>query len=95
MTSNLTRCLYNLKSVNISVSMSAAPKLALVPASRYYCDVNKSYPMSVSISLGLKEVQMVSHDVKHNKAPLFARKPGNINNSRSAAPKLNLVPASR
>ena len=28
------------KSVNISVSLSAAPKLALVPASRYYCDVN-------------------------------------------------------
>ena len=24
---------------NINTSMSAAPKLALVPASRYYCDV--------------------------------------------------------
>ena len=24
----------------ICTSMSAAPKLALVPASRYYCDVN-------------------------------------------------------
>ena len=32
-----------LKSVNINVSRSAAPKLALVPASRYYCDVNLSY----------------------------------------------------
>ena len=31
------------KSVNINVSMSAAPQLALVPASRYYCDVNWSY----------------------------------------------------
>ena len=30
------------KSVNINVSVSAAPKLALVPASRYYCDVNRS-----------------------------------------------------
>ena len=29
-------------SVNINVSLSAAPKLALVPASRYYCDVNWS-----------------------------------------------------
>ena len=35
--------LFALKSVNINVSLSAAPKLALVPASRYYCDVNWSY----------------------------------------------------
>ena len=28
---------------NINISMSAAPKLALVPASRYYCDVTLSY----------------------------------------------------
>ena len=28
------------KSVNTNVSLSAAPKLALVPASRYYCYVN-------------------------------------------------------
>ena len=32
-----------LKSVNINVSLSVAPKLALVPASHYYCDVNWSY----------------------------------------------------
>ena len=36
-----------LKSVNINVSRSAAPKVALVPTSRYKCDVN---------ALGLKEV---------------------------------------
>ena len=30
------------KPVNFNVSLSAAPKLALVPASRYYCDVNWS-----------------------------------------------------
>ena len=30
------------KQVNFNVSRSAAPKLALVPASRYYCDVNWS-----------------------------------------------------
>ena len=35
--------LFALKSVNINVLLSAAPKLALVPASRYYCDVNWSY----------------------------------------------------
>ena len=33
--------LFALKSVNINVSLSAAPKLAF--ASRYYCDVNWSY----------------------------------------------------
>ena len=38
---------------------------------------------------------MEAYDFKHNKVPLFARKQGNINTSRSAAPKLALVPASR
>ena len=32
----------DLKSVNINVSRRAAPKLALVPASHYYCDVKES-----------------------------------------------------
>ena len=31
------------KTGNINTSMSAAPKLALLPASRYYCDVTWSY----------------------------------------------------
>ena len=35
--------LFGRKTVKINTSMSAAPKLALVPASRYYCDVNLSY----------------------------------------------------
>ena len=35
--------LFSRKSVNINVSLSDAPKLALVPAIRYYCDVNWSY----------------------------------------------------
>ena len=35
--------LFSRKSVNINVSLSAAQRLALVPASRYYCDVNWSY----------------------------------------------------
>ena len=34
--------LFTLRSVNINVSLSAAPKLALVPASQYYCNVNWS-----------------------------------------------------
>ena len=36
----LKRCLFFLKkTVNINVLLYAAPKLALVPASRYNCDV--------------------------------------------------------
>ena len=35
--------LFSRKTVNINVSLSAAPKLALVPARCYYCDVNWSY----------------------------------------------------
>ena len=38
---------------------------------------------------------MGAHDFKYNKVSRFARKPGNINTSMSAAPKLALVPASR
>ena len=44
MTSKLFKVpLFALKSVNINVSLSAAPKRTLVPASRYYCDVNWIY----------------------------------------------------
>ena len=35
--------LFAKKSGNINNSMSAAPKLAVVPASRHYCDVNWPY----------------------------------------------------
>ena len=90
--------LFARKPGNINTSMSAAPKRALVPASRYYCDVTWSYHNACAkVSLRLKEVQMGTHDFKYNKVPIFARKkpPGNINTSMSAAPKLALVPASR
>ena len=45
MTLNITRCLVLVKKKtgNINTSMFAAPQLALVPASRYYCDVTWSY----------------------------------------------------
>ena len=39
--------LFARKTGNINTSMFAAPKLALVPASRYYCDVTWSYQMHV------------------------------------------------
>ena len=35
--------LFGRKTGKINTSMSAAPKLAIVSASRYYCDVNWSY----------------------------------------------------
>ena len=35
--------LFARKTGNINTSMSAAPELALVPESRYYCDVTWSY----------------------------------------------------
>ena len=35
--------LFARKTGNIKNSMSAAPELALVPGSRYYCDVTWSY----------------------------------------------------
>ena len=35
--------LFARKTGNINTSMSAAPELALVPASRYYCDKTWSY----------------------------------------------------
>ena len=47
------------------------------------------------VSLRLKLVQIKTHDFKYNKVPIFARKPGNINTSMFAAPKLALLPASR
>ena len=52
---------------------------------QYVCQVSK----------GLKEVQMGAHDFENNKVPLFGRKTGKINTSMSAAPKTDLVPASR
>ena len=44
MTLNITMCLFLLeKTGNINALMLAAPKLALVPARRYYCDITWSY----------------------------------------------------
>ena len=51
--------------------------------------------MYVPSFIKIEEVQMGNHDFTYNNVPLFARKPGAINISMSAAPKLALVPASR
>ena len=47
MTLNITRCLFLLETGNINTSVFAAPKLALVPASRYYCDLPSHTTMYV------------------------------------------------
>ena len=88
--------LFSRKTVNINVSLSAALKLALVSASRYTLPYKLVIPQCLcQVSLGLIEVQMGAHDFKLNKVPLFSLKSVNINVSRSAAPKLALVPANR
>ena len=44
MTLKITRFLFLVRNTEkINTSMSAAPKLALVPAGRFYCDVTWSY----------------------------------------------------
>ena len=44
--------LFARKQGNINTSMSAAPKLVLVPASRYYCDVTFDYASVGPVLLG-------------------------------------------
>ena len=69
--------LFARKPGNINTSVSAAPKLTLVPASHYYCECNLVLPQCMyQVSLGLKEVQMGVHDFKYNKVPFFAKKQG-------------------
>ena len=51
--------------------------------------------MYVPSFIRMKEVQIWAHDFKYNKVTFLAKKPGNIISSRSAAPKLAHVPASR
>ena len=59
----------------INTLMSAAPKLALVPASRFFLRCNLVIPQCVrQVSLRLKEVQMGTHDFKYNKVPFFCSK---------------------
>ena len=87
----ITVPLFSKKTLNINVSLYAAPKLALVPVSRSYCDVNWSYHNLVPSFIRIERGSDWAHDFKLNN---FARKPVNFNVLRSAAPKLALVPAS-
>ena len=57
--------LFSRKSVNINVSRSAAPKLALMPASRYYWDetghTTMSLPSFIRIEKGFRWGLMISN----------------------------------
>ena len=86
--------LFSQKSVNINVSLSAAPKLALVPASRYYCHVNWSTTMSVLSFIRIERGSDGGPLLQIEKGAFSYSKKMNINVSRSVAPKLALVPAS-
>ena len=58
--------------MHINVSMSTDPKLALVSASRYNCDIDYSYrDVCIKVSLGLKGVQKGTQVLKLNKGYLF------------------------
>ena len=49
--------LFGRKTGNINTSMSAAPELSYVPASRFYCVFNLVIPLCIcQVSLGVKEV---------------------------------------
>ena len=87
--------LFARKTGNINTSMFAAPKLAHVPASRYYCDVTCLYHNACAkFYLDWKRLRWGPMALNITRC-LFGRKTGNINTSMSAAPKLALVPASR
>ena len=66
--------LFARKSGNVNVSRSAAPKLALVPASRFTAISISQSQCLFQVSLGLKEVQMEVNDFKLNKVPHFRSK---------------------
>ena len=88
--------LFGQKTGNINTSMSAASETSSCASTPLLLRCNLFIPQCMcQVSLSLKEVQMGTHDFNYNNVPLFARKPGNINTSMSAVPKLALVPASR
>ena len=83
------------KPENMNTSMSAAPELSTVPASRYKCDVNWSYHnVCAKFHKDCKRFRWGPMTLNRTRCPFWLEK-GNINHSMSAAPKLALVPASR
>ena len=57
--------------MNINVSMSAAPKQALVPASRYFSYVTSPTTMSVSSFIRIERGTDGYNNFKFNKVPFL------------------------
>ena len=96
MTSILTRCLFFLENSEYKCFAVCCPETSSCASKPLLLLCKLVIPQWLcQVSLGLKEVQMGAHDFKLNKVPFSALKSVNINVSRSAAPKLDLVPANR
>ena len=97
MTLNITRCLcFCSKNSEYQYFDVCWPETSSCASKPLLLRCNLVIPQCMcQVSLRLKAVQMETHDFKYNMVHLFGRKPGNINTSMSAAPKLDLVPASR
>ena len=96
MTLNITWCLFFVENQGISILDVSCPETSSCASKPLLLRCNLVIPQCMcQVSFRLKEVKMGPHDFKYNIVPLFCRKPGNINTSMSAAPKLALVPASR
>ena len=96
MTSNLTRCLFLSKISEYQCFEVWCPETSSCASKPLLLRCKLVTPQCLcQVSLGLKEVEMGAHDFKLNKVPFSALKSVNINVTRSAAPKLALVPASR
>ena len=95
MTSKLTRCLFFSKISEYQCFAVWCPKTSSCASKPLLLRCKLVIPQCLcQVSLGLKEVQIGAHNFKLNKVPFSALKSMNINVSRSAAPKLALVPAS-
>ena len=96
MTSNLTRCLFFLKNSQYQCFALCCTKTSSCASKPLLLRCTLVIPQCLcQVSLGLKEVQMGTHDFKLKKVPFSALKSVNINVLRYAAPNLALVPASR
>ena len=96
MTSNLSRCLFFWKISEYQCFAVCCPETGSCASKPLLLRCKLVIPQCLcQVSLGLKEVQMGVHDFKLNKVPFSALKSVDINVSRSAAPKLALVPAIR
>ena len=94
MTSNLSRCLFFSKICEYQCFAVCCPETSSCASKPLLLQCKLVIPQCLcQVSVGLKDVQMGANDFKIYNVPSFARKPVNFNDSRSAAPKLALVPA--